>query len=144
MNLRNINQSNVENLQFNPEAVEYNGCSYIIKNLSIIQREGKLTPKKIGHFVTLWKRDESGVTCPLDASDDLDFLVIICESKNRQGHFFFPKEVLLEKGYLKSKRHDGKRGFRVYPAWDSPSSKQAVKTQKWQLEYFKSGLVLEI
>lgn len=26
--------------------------------------------------------------------------------------------------------------IRVYPGWDSPSSEQAMKTQKWQLPYF--------
>jgi hypothetical protein len=31
---------------------------------------------------------------------------------------------------------EGKRGMRVYPPWDLPSSKQAKKTQQWQLPYF--------
>ena len=31
---------------------------------------------------------------------------------------------------------EGKRGFRVYPIWDITISKQAISTQKWQLEYF--------
>ena len=26
--------------------------------------------------------------------------------------------------------------MRVYPSWDNPDSKQALKTQKWQLPYF--------
>ena len=26
--------------------------------------------------------------------------------------------------------------IRVYPIWDKPTSKQAMETQKWQLEYF--------
>nr|WP_315117414.1 MepB family protein [uncultured Clostridium sp.] len=26
--------------------------------------------------------------------------------------------------------------MRVYPIWDTPSSNQAIKTQKWQLPYF--------
>lgn len=26
--------------------------------------------------------------------------------------------------------------IRVYPSWDKPVSKQAIKTQSWQLEYF--------
>lgn len=26
--------------------------------------------------------------------------------------------------------------IRVYPSWDKPTSNQAIKTQKWQLEYF--------
>ena len=27
-------------------------------------------------------------------------------------------------------------GIRVYPIWDSPISKAATETQKWQLPYF--------
>jgi hypothetical protein len=27
-------------------------------------------------------------------------------------------------------------GIRVYPIWDKPTSKQALKTQLWQLSYF--------
>ena len=30
----------------------------------------------------------------------------------------------------------GKRAIRVYPPWDEVTSKQAQKTQKWQLDYF--------
>ena len=26
--------------------------------------------------------------------------------------------------------------IRVYPKWENPTSKQAIKTQKWQLAYF--------
>lgn len=26
--------------------------------------------------------------------------------------------------------------IRVYPSWENPTSKQAIETQKWQLEYF--------
>lgn len=26
--------------------------------------------------------------------------------------------------------------MRVYPSWDRPTSKQAMKTQEWQLPYF--------
>nr|WGE07832.1 MepB family protein [Bacillus subtilis] len=32
----------------------------------------------------------------------------------------------------------GKTAFRVYPPWTEPVSKQAVKTQQWQLRYFFS------
>ncbi|MFQ6421766.1 MULTISPECIES: MepB family protein [unclassified Bacillus (in: firmicutes)] len=30
----------------------------------------------------------------------------------------------------------GKRAIRVYPPWDKTTSRQAQKTQAWQLEYF--------
>ena len=32
----------------------------------------------------------------------------------------------------------GKRAIRVYPPWVKPVSKEAVRTQQWQLRYFLS------
>jgi hypothetical protein len=29
-----------------------------------------------------------------------------------------------------------KRGISVYPSWDLPTNQQALKNQKWQLDYF--------
>lgn len=52
------------------------------------------------------------------------------------GQFVFPKAVLIEKGVITSLRKDGKRAIRVYPIWDVTQSKQAERTQKWQLNYF--------
>ena len=31
----------------------------------------------------------------------------------------------------------GKRGFRVYPPFEKVTSTQAIKTQSWQVEYYK-------
>ncbi|WP_303966072.1 MepB family protein [Sporosarcina ureae] len=33
--------------------------------------------------------------------------------------------------------------LRVYPAWDQPTSKQAMNTQKWQLPYFVDMRIAE-
>lgn len=137
MNIRKLNEANIENLNYNPEASEYSGCSYHYEGFSIIQREAKTTPKKIGQFVTLWKRNVRGETCPLDINDEFDFVIIICEYEDSIGHFLFPKEILAQKGCISSKKLNGKRGFRVYPIWDSPTSKQAMTSQRWQLKYFR-------
>jgi|GEM_PF-3635531 len=32
----------------------------------------------------------------------------------------------------------GKMAIRVYPPWTTPTVKQAIKTQQWQLQYFFS------
>ncbi len=144
MNLKELNEASAKYLVYNPEAKEYNGCSYQLGSLSIIQREAKTTPQKVGQFVTLWKRNPKGETCPLEISDRFDYVVIICETQEQIGHFLFPKEVLAEKGHIRSKRSNGKRGFRVYPAWDNPTSKQAKATQSWQLQYFSKTIILEI
>ena len=55
---------------------------------------------------------------------------------NKIGQFIFPKNILIEKGILKTDDQDGKMGIRVYPRWDTPDNKQAIATQKWQLSYF--------
>ncbi|MFT5754883.1 MAG: hypothetical protein ACI924_002130 [Flavobacterium sp.] len=43
---------------------------------------------------------------------------------------------MIEKGIVSTSKKEGKRGFSVYPIWDKTASHQAVKTQKWQLNYF--------
>ena len=101
-------------------------------------RRAKITPTKTGQFVTLWKRTKNGPIQPFDSNDEIDLVVIDTPSANRLGQFVFPKGVLLEKGVLSNDRKEGKRGFRVYPPWDIATSKQAQKTQSWQLKYFLS------
>lgn len=124
------------------EASEYQGCEYLYNACKYIQRTSKVTPKKIGQFVTLWKRNPAGLPIPFDSEDDLKCVVILSKMDQHSGIFLFPKEVLIEKGILRSLK-EGKRGFRVYPAWDVPISKQAQKTQEWQSKYFSSDFKLD-
>jgi hypothetical protein len=106
----------------------------------IISREAKITPKKIGQFVSVWKRNEKGVTEPHELTDDFEFYVIKCKSENRNGQFIFPKEELAKRGIVSTPQKEGKRGFRVYPPWDKAENKQAIKTQAWQLNYFEENI----
>lgn len=138
---------NLQNALFNPfelsigevyldeESKEYNACYFKIKNKKIIFRTAKTTPKKIGQFVTLWKRSKNGPIEPFDFKDSNYLYIIETIYKNRIGYFLFTNELLNEKGILLGK-HNGKRGFRVYPSWDKPNNKQANTTQIWQLPYF--------
>src|SRR5690606_27148604 len=116
------------------EANEYNGCEYFFRKQKYIQRTAKITPKKVGQFVTLWKRNENGITTPFSYEDDFDSVVILCLSEEKVGRFIFPKETLLKKNILSSltDKDAGKRGFRVYPSWDIPTNRQAISTQSWQ------------
>jgi len=118
------------------ESKEYNACSYTLGGKNIIERTAKITPTKIGQFVTCWKRNAEGITEPHKDSGDLDFFYIKVIAGNKSGVFKFSKEALIQNGILSTEKKDGKRGFRVYPIWDKPTSKQAIKTQIWQLEYF--------
>ncbi len=120
----------------NTESKEYRACSYTIDGMNIIERTAKITPKKIGQFVTCWKRNADGVTEPHKETDAIDFFIIKINSGENSGEFKFPKAALIKHGILSTATKGGKRGFRVYPVWDSPTSKQALKTQQWQLDFF--------
>ncbi len=122
-------------LMLNPESSEYAACSFRLNDKIIQHRLSKITPKKIGQFVTIWKRNALGITSPYDISDHVDFLIVTSKSGDDMGQFIFPKHVLIDKGIFTNKK-TGKRGMRVYPTWDHPKNKQAQKTQSWQSNYF--------
>ena len=118
------------------ESVEYGACSFDMNNRHIIFRVGKITPTKVGQFVTLWKRIGKGPILPYDTADSFDFFVVAVRNKNRFGQFVFPKNVLREKGIISQEGKGGKRAIRLYPSWAIADNPQAKKTQAWQLNYF--------
>ena len=124
------------NFVLHSESTEYGACSFEVKGKTIEHRVSKITPTKTGQFVTIWKRNEEGITCPYDSSDKLDFIIITARNENNIGQFIFPTSILVEKGIISNQGKGGKRGIRVYPPWDVPTSKQAIKTQEWQTKYF--------
>lgn len=126
----------VSSLATEPEGKEYEACRFKLNGLSVISRTAKITPKKDGQFVTFWKRNNEGITEPFHEIDYFDCYVINVANENRLGQFVIPKNTLIDKGIVKTFKKDGKRGFRVYPPLDMPSNVQALKSQKWQLEYF--------
>ena len=118
------------------ESAEYGAYSFLLNNKSIVFRVAKITPTKIGQFVTLRKRIDKGPIQPFDCTDAIDLIVISVRKENRVGQFVFPKSVLCEKGIISTTTKEGKRAIRVYPPWDETINKQAQKTQEWQLDYF--------
>lgn len=118
------------------ESAEYSACRFQLNNKHICFREAKITPTKTGQFVTLWKRNSSKTIEPFDASDKIDFVIVSVRKNDVFGQFIFPQSVLLEKGIFSTPKKEGIRATRVYPPWDETTSKQAQKTQKWQLNYF--------
>jgi hypothetical protein len=117
------------------ESSEYGACTFILNNLNIRYRTAKITPTKTGQFVTLWKRIDKGPIQPFDSNDPIDLFIISARKDDHFGLFIFPKSVLITKEIVSDKK-EGKRAIRVYPSWDVTTSKQAQKTQKWQLDYF--------
>lgn len=124
------------NFQVEAESKEYDACRFELNRRKIICRSAKITPKKVGQFVTFWKRNGIGPIEPFQENDAIDYFVVNLRSGDEIGQFVFPKSILIKKGIISTEQKEGKRAFRVYPKWDFPKSKQAERTQKWQLEYF--------
>jgi len=119
------------NARVSNESIEYATCSFELNGKKIEYRCSKITPTKVGQFVTIWKRNSEGITTPFDVSDGIDYFIITARSKDLFGQFIFPAEVLADKGIISKNGTSGKRGIRVYPPWDIPTSKQALASQKW-------------
>ncbi|MDP1608001.1 MAG: MepB family protein [Chlamydiales bacterium] len=118
------------------ESEEYGASECKIDHLNIKFRVAKITPTKVGQFVTLWKRIGNGPIQPFDREDPFDLVVISVRNPEHFGQFVFPKSVLYQQGIVSRNGKGGKRAMRVYPPWDKADNKQAIKTQKWQLLYF--------
>lgn len=119
-----------------PESCEYEACRFKLDNRNVLFRVAKITPKKLGQFVVLWKRIGSGPIQPYDALDNVDLVVINVFDGSSAGQFVFPKSVLIDKSIFSKDGSGGKLGFRVYPSWVNGLNASAEKTQRWQLKYF--------
>ena len=126
----------ISQLQVEIESKEYEACRYQFNGVKVISRSSKITPKKSGQFVTFWKRQIDGPIEPFSELDDFDFFVVSTQVEGKLGLFVFPKSILIKQSIISTQHKEGKRAFRVYPSWDTPTSKQALKTQQWQLNYF--------
>ncbi|MDC9596723.1 MepB family protein [Xenorhabdus anantnagensis] len=119
------------------ESHDYSAMRFQLNGKSIVFRQAKTTPSKQGQFVTLWKRPNlASEIMPFNKSDNIDFCLIATFSEQKKGIFLFDSHTLLNKGIFSSRTKEGKRAIRVYPTWVSPTSKQAIQTQKWQSLYF--------
>lgn len=126
----------LQNLKTEDESEDYAACEFTISEHSVKFRVAKITPRKVGQFVTFWKRVGEEPILPYEFDDSFDFLVVSVRAENHFGQFVFPKAVLCEKGIVSCDGKEGKRAMRVYPSWDEAESTQAKKTQAWQLHYF--------
>ena len=133
--LKSMNLS-ISKLEKDLECDECVGYNFNVNEFSIKFRKAKITPKKVGQFVTLWKRNVIKQTEPFSENDVFDYYIITTEEDSKLGFYIFPKAILIEKNILTSAKKEGKRGFRVYPNWVKPENKQAEKTQNWQQNYF--------
>lgn len=115
---------------------EYGGCIAKINGVVHRVRVAKITAKKVGQFVAVWEKNSEMKNQPFDVSQSPTMLSVFVSDGRQRGVFTFSQSVLQEYGIYTSACGTGKMAFRLYPVWDMPQSKQAIKTQKWQLQYF--------
>lgn len=135
------NQLTVSSIEAENQNSEYAAGRFVLSTTvtskTVRLRVAKITPTKIGQFVTFWEKNESGSNHAFNYEEAPDLLVITTfKDSDTFGQFIFPKDILREKGILKTDSNKGKMGMRVYPSWDAPVSKAALATQRWQLDYF--------
>ncbi len=118
------------------ESAEYGAYIFKLNSANVRFRVAKITPTKIGQFVTLWKRVENKSIQPYDLADEIDLFIVVTRKGDNLGQFIFSQSVLHKHDVISSNNNGGKRAIRVYPPWDVAVNKQAKKTQEWQLEYF--------
>ncbi len=119
------------------ESAEYGACRLALDGRTVVFRVAKTTPTKVGQFVTLWKRPTPDAEiAPLDSDDGVALVVVSVGDATHRGQFVFPQKTLVEKGVMSRAHKGGKRAIRVYPPWSQPVVPEAVRTQKWQLQYF--------
>ncbi|MEG0881462.1 MAG: MepB family protein [Janthinobacterium sp.] len=121
------------------ESADYGACRAALHGKRLVLRVAKTTPTKIGQFVTVWKRPHPDADiAPLDEADPVDAVIIAVADGDgaRHGFFIFPRSALIERGVMSRAGAGGKRALRVYPPWCAPQSGQALRTQRWQAQWF--------
>ncbi|MEC1749611.1 MepB family protein [Bacillus mojavensis] len=131
------NHLTISAIQEETQNSDYGAGMFQLNSKSVRFRVAKITPNKIGQFVSFWEKDGDDKNQAFSYEKATDLLVInTFTSNNNFGQFVFPKEVLVKQNIFKTSDTKGKMAIRVYPRWENPSSKHAIKTQNWQLEYF--------
>ncbi|MFD0618668.1 MepB family protein [Paenibacillus sp. GCM10027629] len=132
------NHIKINSIREETQNSEYGAGIFQLDSISVRFRVAKITPTKTGQFVAFWEKDFDNKNQAFSYENAPDLLVINTFTKNNHdfGQFVFPKELLLRQNILKTATSKGKMAIRVYPSWDTPTSKQAIATQKWQIPYF--------
>ncbi|MCX4524226.1 MULTISPECIES: MepB family protein [unclassified Streptomyces] len=118
------------------ESAEYAAHTFTLDGRSVRFRAARTTPTKAGQFVTVWQRSPGGPIRPFDAADPVDLFVVSCRDRGRFGQFVFSVDAFRRHGVVSVDGAGGKRALRVYPPWVTTTSRQAARTQAWQLEHF--------
>lgn len=132
--LRNVNQVDV--------TAEEQGSDYQAGRMEIDGelwriRTARVTPRKPGAFVAVWRRNPHGKTEPFSSPYTCAGPMVFVEDDGRLGVFTFPDKALGQLGIYSSAQSAGKRGFRLYPAWSTGLNAQAARTQVEQAAFFE-------
>lgn len=124
---------------FEEQNKEYEGMLFKSQNMEEYNRSrlAKKTPTKEGYFVTFWEK-ENGINKPYEYQETIKETYIWVIDGKKRGCFVFSNDILVKYGILSKNGSKGKMAMRVYPHWCDNLNEQAKKTQKWQLEYFKT------
>ena len=131
-----VHNSKISSVTPDKECKEYFGYNFKTEKISLKFRKAKITPKKVGQFVTLWKRNAQNSIEPYNEADNFDYYIIATRENEAFGFFIFPKNELIIRNVLSTILKEGKRGFRVYPSWNKTQNQQADKSQIWQSKFF--------
>jgi len=115
---------------------KYSSCEFMINDKTVLFRNCKKTPKKIGHFVSLWTHNDIGDNTPYNINDKYDIYIFQVVEGENFGQFIFDKGYLLKNGILSGENSKGKLGFRLYAPWYKVDNNKAKETQQWQIKYF--------
>lgn len=119
------------------ESAEYGAIRFTMAGLTCLFRQSKHTPKKIGQFVTLWKRPTpDSEIAPFDRDDGIDRVIIFADEQSRFGVFVFKPQLLIKKDIFSEQSEGGKRAFRLYAPWIVPVAAQAKRSKIWQCAHF--------
>ncbi len=98
----------VANIEREHESAEYGAIRFEMDGKTCLYRQAKHTPKKIGQFVTLWKRPTpSSEIAPFDRTDGIDQVFIFVYEHTRLGVFIFGPQLLVQKDIFSEKTEGG-------------------------------------
>lgn len=125
----------LENIVIETQNAEYNGVTFDFNEEKYRFRTGKITPKKKGAFVVMWKKDENNKNEPYHVDNFPDYLCVIIED-DEQGFLLIPRKELVKNKVISSDGINGKMGFRIYLPDEKELNATARRTQKWQQNFY--------
>lgn len=99
----------IKNIQEETQNADYGAGMFQLDSKSVRFRVAKITPTKVGQFVSFWEKDAANKNQAFSYENATDLLVINTFHTNGDfGQFVFPKEVLLQQNILKTANTKGK------------------------------------